>query len=92
MAKAKMICPFTKGACIECAIYRGRHFYLCFSKEYRGASLGKGQIDELKAQYKKGNEVQDKKFGMPDVTLPSSKCIKNVEDIVMNMDMQVPTV
>ncbi len=40
MAKIKMICPFSKELCRECAIYRGRHYYLCFCKEYRG-HLGK---------------------------------------------------
>jgi hypothetical protein len=83
MAKVKMTCPISKGVCTECAIYRGRHFYLCFSKEYHGVSLGVNQIDELKAQYKKDNDVhQDKKFGMPDRIQTSSKWIQNVEDIV----------
>ena len=31
-----MICPFSKGLCVECAQYRGRHYYLCFSANYRG--------------------------------------------------------
>ncbi|MBA7608230.1 hypothetical protein ES703_15406 [subsurface metagenome] len=36
MAKEEMICPFTGILCRECALYRGRHYYLCFSKKYRG--------------------------------------------------------
>ena len=36
MAKIAMMCPFSRKLCKECAIYRGRHYYLCFSKEYRG--------------------------------------------------------
>ena len=36
MAKEDMICPFTGQLCTECALYRGRHYYLCFSKKYRG--------------------------------------------------------
>jgi hypothetical protein len=36
MAKEKMICPFSGELCRECPIYRGRHYYLCFSKKYRG--------------------------------------------------------
>ncbi|MFC1934108.1 hypothetical protein ACFLXX_03040 [Chloroflexota bacterium] len=36
MAKAEMICPFSGKLCKECPIYRGRHYYLCFSKKYRG--------------------------------------------------------
>lgn len=29
-------CPFTHKLCAECALYRGRHLYLSFSKQYRG--------------------------------------------------------
>lgn len=37
MAKTKMLCPFSNELCRECAQYRGRHYYLCFCKKYRGA-------------------------------------------------------
>jgi hypothetical protein len=82
MSKVKMTCPISKGVCTECALYRGRHFYLCFSKEYRGVSLGASQIDELKSQYIKNSGTQDKKFGMPDDIHMSSKWIQNVEELV----------
>ena len=36
MAKEDMLCPFSGKLCRECALYRGRHYYLCFSKKYRG--------------------------------------------------------
>lgn len=36
MAKEDMMCPFSGKLCRECALYRGRHYYLCFSKKYRG--------------------------------------------------------
>jgi len=36
MAKEKMICPFSGELCKECPLYRGRHYYLCFSRDYRG--------------------------------------------------------
>jgi hypothetical protein len=35
-----MLCPFNKEPCRECTVYRGRHYYICFRKEYRGY-LGK---------------------------------------------------
>jgi len=31
-----MLCPFSGKLCKECPLYRGRHYYLCFSKKYRG--------------------------------------------------------
>ncbi len=36
MAKEKMVCPFSNRLCEECALYRGRHYYLCFCRKYRG--------------------------------------------------------
>jgi hypothetical protein len=36
MAKEDMLCPFSGKLCRECPLYRGRHYYLCFSKKYRG--------------------------------------------------------
>jgi len=36
MAKEDMLCPFSGKLCKECPLYRGRHYYLCFSKKYRG--------------------------------------------------------
>jgi hypothetical protein len=32
--KVPMVCPFSKKACKECSYYRGRHYYLCYSREY----------------------------------------------------------
>ncbi len=29
------VCPFSRTVCRECAIYRGRHFELCASHNYR---------------------------------------------------------
>ena len=40
MSKIPMLCPFSKNLCRECTVYRGRHYYMCFHKEYRGY-LGK---------------------------------------------------
>jgi hypothetical protein len=31
-----MRCPFSSRLCEECALYRGRHYYLCFCEKYRG--------------------------------------------------------
>jgi len=36
IAKIDMLCPFTQRLCDECALYRGRHYYLSFCKQYRG--------------------------------------------------------
>jgi hypothetical protein len=36
MSKIPMLCPFSKNLCRECTVYRGRHYYMCLRKEYRG--------------------------------------------------------
>jgi hypothetical protein len=53
VAKKKMICPFSKGLCIECPQYRGRHYYLCFCTKYRGY-LGEARDADAKGHKAKG--------------------------------------
>ena len=36
MAKLPVRCPFNGRLCIECTLYRGRHYYLCNCENYRG--------------------------------------------------------
>lgn len=48
MAQTKMICPFSQKACVECSFYRGRHYFLCHCRQYRGY-LGEKNKDGSKA-------------------------------------------
>jgi hypothetical protein len=41
-----MMCPFSGALCKECPIYRGRHYYLCFCKKYRGYQGEPGEVSE----------------------------------------------
>jgi len=43
MAKEQVLCPFSKKLCAECALYRGRHYYLCYCQNYRGYLGEKGK-------------------------------------------------
>ncbi len=72
MAKPEMVCPFSKKACIECAQFRGRHYYLCFSPRHRGFSPGTVQTAHTILQT---SEVTR----LPIVSV-SEKCLKNIED------------
>lgn len=38
MVKAAMTCPFSSRGCTECAVYRGRHHYLSFSKGHQDST------------------------------------------------------
>lgn len=88
MAKEKMVCPISKGMCVDCAIYRGRHYYLCFSRGYHGCLLESEEIEQLKDE---SETVQGAGFSFPDDVFKSLKCLENVEDIVMTTDMHVPS-
>jgi hypothetical protein len=64
MAKTKMVCPFSNKVCEECALYRGRHYYLCFCTKYRGY-LGKtGEGTKVKLPFLPGAS-QNPKFEIP---------------------------
>jgi hypothetical protein len=67
MAKIDMLCPFSKKLCRECPLYRGRHYYLCFSTKYRGY-LGEREKDVDKKIESRGI---DPEFEMPS-QLPES--------------------
>jgi hypothetical protein len=47
VARAEMICPFSGKLCKECAIYRGRHYFLCFNKKYRGYLENAEELSEV---------------------------------------------
>ncbi len=78
MAKHKILCPISGKACVECAIYRGRHYYLCYSPAYRGTSFDPERIKELKKE--ESADESDKTFGMPGNIEVGSQCIRNVEE------------
>jgi hypothetical protein len=68
MAKTKMLCPFSKELCRECPQFRGRHYYLCFHKSYRGCLA-----ETEKKIVQKSWTGEKKLFEMPPVLPPSSK-------------------
>jgi hypothetical protein len=84
MAKIAMACPFTHQVCMECPIFRGRHFYLCFAKALRGSEWEMTQYSVV--EYRNSDGSYDKTFGMPtDISL-SSAVISNVEDLIESED------
>jgi hypothetical protein len=70
MAKEDMLCPFSGELCRECPLYRGRHYYLCFSKKYRGHLEGSERV--TKGTNPGTSEAEpDKQFEAP-VKMPSA--------------------
>ncbi|HOJ42582.1 MAG TPA: hypothetical protein PK800_00530 [Syntrophorhabdaceae bacterium] len=89
MAKLKMLCPISKTACIDCPIYRGRHFYLCFSNGYQDALIEKDQLKQLKSSIFGKKETEKLSFDVPeDLRKIDLKCIHNVEDVVFEKEFK----
>jgi hypothetical protein len=84
MARHKILCPISGTACVECAIYRGRHYYLCYSKNFRGTSFDPERMKELKAAESKNEN--DKTFGMPKDVDVGSQCINNFEEYAIEKE------
>jgi|PlaIllAssembly_1097288.scaffolds.fasta_scaffold3763229_1 hypothetical protein len=61
MAKEQVICPFSKKLCAECALYRGRHYFLCYCQTYRGYLGNQGKHGRQSFSRKDSN------FEMPDI-------------------------
>ena len=71
MAKEDMICPFSGQLCKECALYRGRHYYLCFCKKYRGHLEKSGKV--TKGSNPVTSKVKpSKRPEIPSITHPSA--------------------
>ena len=75
-----MACPFSNKACVECAIYRGRHFYLCFAKAY--SESGRNMTHHSRTELLKahGNEGETSK--KPTAIATKLTVISNVEDLI----------
>jgi len=84
MAKLTMTCPFSSKLCVECAIYRGRHYYLCFKTGYRGCLWDSREISE---QTEKTCVSDDEKFGIPGDVPASSRWITDVEELVEEREL-----
>jgi hypothetical protein len=80
MVNQYMTCPFSKGKCIQCAIYRGRHAEICFASGYHG-----GEFKNLmEKKTKPRNGCTDAKVEFPDLKDTSSKWLKDVENCVID--------
>lgn len=69
MAKEKMLCPFSENLCRECPLYRGRHYYLCYCREYRGHLENPEHRAEQGSAKTAVHKLED--FNMPTVLEPS---------------------
>jgi len=76
MSQQFMTCPFSKGKCIQCAIYRGRHAEVCFTSGYHGGEFK----DMMKGKSKLVFGHTDVKCEFPDLTETSPKWLKDAEN------------
>ena len=77
--KKMMMCPITGGMCLECPIYRGRHFHLCFSKDEESREAFK----EIWIKRRLEQENADGTYGIADFfNIPDSPTwLHNIEDV-----------
>ncbi len=80
MSMETTICPFSGGACRQCAIYRGRHFELCASNN---ASLKRIRA----AKAKTWTDPASIKWGTPEIPKDLKIKIINVENLVEKRDL-----
>ncbi|MFC2050137.1 hypothetical protein ACFLTN_03045 [Chloroflexota bacterium] len=64
MAKTEMVCPFSNKVCEECALYRGRHYFLCFCERYRGHLSKPGRTNKANLPFLPGARPNPK-FEIP---------------------------
>lgn len=85
MAKERMVCPISRGECVECAIYRGRHYYLCYAPAQRA---GLEDVDRREREKTTREWAStDETFGMPRFVEIGANCIENVEEIVERREL-----
>jgi hypothetical protein len=82
MAKTEMICPFTNELCRECALYRGRHYYLCFCEKYRG-HLDESEVASGENVSSRFQSISSNTFKIPQVISasaidPFAKTLKDI--------------
>jgi hypothetical protein len=87
MAKLNMVCPFTQRVCVECPIYRGRHFYHCFSKSISGSEWEKTKHSYV--EFRKAEQVKDndKTFGIPAEMVLKSSVLHDVEELIESEEL-----
>jgi hypothetical protein len=80
MARVPISCPFSGKVCTECAIYRGRHFYLCSAKRYFGCEwdISLHASIELPNNHGKEEETFQRLTDIP----ASPRMISDVEDLI----------
>ncbi|HAR96061.1 MAG TPA: hypothetical protein DCR97_08890 [Deltaproteobacteria bacterium] len=74
MTKATMVCPFSKGKCVECGIFRGRHLGFCSKPKPEGPGEKGTQAEAFPARRPNVTWEVPPEFAL------GNGCIKDVED------------
>jgi hypothetical protein len=79
MTKSKMLCPFSKSLCRECAVFRGRHYYLCYGRSRAPEDM---DLWQEASGFKIDTGSRMKEIPEPPVLVPSPKWLCDVEDCI----------
>jgi len=83
VAKALMVCPFSRQQCRECALFRGRHFNLCLSPRYSHLFSDWSQTAGVGPRANKRNSPIKKPPELPE----SPRWLANVEELVERSEL-----
>ena len=80
MSKTARTCPFSEKACVECAVYRGRHLYLAIEKECCKSQRNISRNAAIMIRKARGNtDESPRRLGH---VLSKPITISNVEDLI----------
>jgi hypothetical protein len=83
MRKDGIACPFTRGKCTECFLYRGRHYNLCFSENFKRAKRS-GTRKDLRV----GQKKEDHERTLPShLYLNTLNSMSNIEDVILKEEL-----
>ncbi len=81
MSQVKLVCPFSKELCRECAIFRGRHMNLCSEDNGNGEEWGAARRRGNKAKERVDDYEAWKGLRVPGVPR-SPKMLADIEDLI----------
>jgi hypothetical protein len=83
MVREAAVCPFSRKMCKECAVYYGRHFELCSTRNFRLRAL-------RHAKAKAWSDEVFTKWEMPEIP-DESNVMADIEDFIESRELQPGT-
>ncbi len=79
MGERKMLCPFSKALCRDCAVFRGRHHYICSDVPKKSEEM---MAWRKTSRYKPDTPYRHKEIPKMPVLAKSPKWLSDLEDLI----------